>query len=362
MTTYYVDPAAAGDNDGGGDGADRNNPTQSANWTDAWVSLQSAMNDAVAGDTVYCRGTQTISTNPLNTDAVGSGDCTTGPIKFIGCDANGNARAAQFTLQGDAASKPANLIAWTESFSRIIWENFTWNGANVTDHVFNIPNTANKTWRFHFFTKCIFTGGPATGFMNQRGNNFTFRFCVFSNNTVRGMYVYQSSSGHKFMFCRFESNGQQGITGDSTSCGEFFGCIFRNNGYDGLYDSSGGAANSKGSALINCIADNNTRNGFANGGTYGMVSFSVTGCRITNQDSATYYGIDVTSKNAGYNYEDYNVFDNNTADRNNIPVGANSLAAADTTEQGYVDQANADLNLTKDAILRSTAIDLNWDS
>jgi len=164
------------------------------------------------------------------------------------------------------------------------------------------------------------------------------------------------------MFCRFESNGQQGITASSTLCGMFFGCIFRSNGYDGLAESSGGTASRVGSILINCIADNNTRNGFANGGTYGTAPFLVAGCRITNQDSATYYGINVEPENAGYNYEDYNVFYNNTADRNNIPVGANSLAAADTTEQGYVDQANADLNLTTDAILRSTAIDLNWDS
>lgn len=58
---YYVDPDAAGANDGGRDGADPNDPSQSDNWTDAWTSLNAAESalDGVALATrtyrIYCR-------------------------------------------------------------------------------------------------------------------------------------------------------------------------------------------------------------------------------------------------------------------------------------------------------------------
>jgi hypothetical protein len=52
------------------------------------------------------------------------------------------------------------------------------------------------------------------------------------------------------------------------------------------------------------------------------------------------------------------VFYNNGTHRANIPTGLNSLTASDTTELGYTDRDNDDFNLTADAILRSTAIEL----
>lgn len=89
MTTYYVDPLAAGSNDG-------------TSWTNAWTSIQSAFDTAVVGDIVYCRGTQTVAAR-IDVDT-NSGTNAGGFIKFVGCNASGTVDGTRFTIQGDGAN------------------------------------------------------------------------------------------------------------------------------------------------------------------------------------------------------------------------------------------------------------------
>ena len=89
MATKYVDPAAGGSNNG-------------SDWTNAWTDIQSAFDTCVAGDIVYCRGTQTLSVT-IDVDT-NSGDDTSGFIKFIGCNASGVVDGTYFTINGNAGA------------------------------------------------------------------------------------------------------------------------------------------------------------------------------------------------------------------------------------------------------------------
>ena len=89
MTTRYVDPAASGDNDG-------------TSWTNAYETLQQAADNAVAGDVVYCRGTETLAAR-VDFDTQ-TGTNAGGFIKFVGCNAEGNVDGTRFVLDGDGGN------------------------------------------------------------------------------------------------------------------------------------------------------------------------------------------------------------------------------------------------------------------
>ncbi len=112
MATYYVDPAATGANDG-------------SSWTDAWTSLQSALDTAGAGDTVYCRGTQTLSANideNINDGATGN------RRYIIGVNGIGVEDGTRFTVDGNSTA--AYPLHWQGKGAFTEWRNvrFT-NGA-----------------------------------------------------------------------------------------------------------------------------------------------------------------------------------------------------------------------------------------
>lgn len=128
MSTYYVDPSATGNNDGGGDGGDPSDPTQAANWTDAWTTLQSATDTAVGGDIVYCRGTETL-TAPIDLDA-SAGTTAGGWIKYIGCNSStGAVDGSRYTLDGNSTAVNC-LLFYASPYGVYLWfENMVFTGA-----------------------------------------------------------------------------------------------------------------------------------------------------------------------------------------------------------------------------------------
>lgn len=350
MTDWYVDPAAAGLNNG-------------SSWTDAFTMLQAAIDTtsgAVAGDTIYCRGTLTISGTPMNTTSVVSG-AYLAPLRIVGCNAAGTPRAGQFVIQGDSANKPANLLLFSEAFYKVIWENITWDGANVTSHAVQTPNVTGRDWTIHHWKKCKFINSGGSGLYLSRGGQWVFIQCVLANNTGSGALINMYANSHKWLFCKFQGNGSSGLYPSSTYVGYiFYGCLSSGNADEGFYDS-GGTGVVLGGAYINCVVDDNGRWGIKEDGTNGLYNTIILGCRITNHASVGYGGLFAAANLAPYCIEDYNVFYGNTVDRSNYPAGDNSETADNTTEQGYVDQANGDYNLTPDAIRRSTGIDIDWD-
>jgi len=113
MATYYVDPDAGGDDNG-------------TDWTNAWTTLQRAIDgDGVggtqpaAGDTVYCRGTETLDA-ACDVDG-NSGTVNTGFIKYVGCNASGSVDGTRYVM--DATDTYVSCLD-TFSASHIWFENF----------------------------------------------------------------------------------------------------------------------------------------------------------------------------------------------------------------------------------------------
>jgi len=306
VSTYYVDPAAGGANNG-------------SSWGDAWTTVQSAFDTATAGDTVYCRGTQTLAANiDVDTNA---GSAAGGHIKFIGCDAAGTPRAGQFTL--DANSAAAHCLDVSGAIHRIWIENFTMKNATSYNFASDGDASDKANW---VIKRCVFelsaSGGAYTRYLSYP----QFVLCVFRNNGQHGCSEW-ASLGSRFIFCTFHGNNNDGVY-IYGSCQMLYGCLAYDNGNAGI-DLSG----YKKGTIINCVLDDNDDGIEIDNNAAANV---IVGCRISNN---RVYGIDQASAGWQSNTEDWCVFYNNGAagagHRNNIAVGSNSLTAANADQVGY---------------------------
>ncbi len=349
MATYYVDPAAAGSNNG-------------SSWANAWTDFDSAVAAWAAGDIIYCRGTQTISgsskANGIVLTSCAPGDTTSGAVRIIGCNAAGTPYAGQFTLQGNSGSKPASLLycANATNLSHTHWHNIDLNGANVTSHAFHVLTTGVADYILFRRVRAFNAGGA--GFYLARNTRYcTFVQCVAEGNSSDGFYVWWTTTGgpNLIAFCRSRNNGSAGFT-DIFGGGGFYGCMGVNNSGDGLYTDQGN------SVTINCVFD-----GKASGGGHGIATrttkngLKVLGCRLTNNATTGKYGIYGSAENDMSHFEDWNVFYGNQAGaRYRIPEG--QFSVDDPADDGYVDRDNGDFNVKSGAALRSAEVNLFWDS
>jgi len=324
MTSYYVDPAASGSDDG-------------SDWTDAWTSLQSAADTAIAGDIVYCRGTQTLTaTIDFDTNAGTSSSV----IEFIGVNSSGVRDGTKFVVDGNSAvvhcingSTTPNYV----NFYNFECKNATSNGCDW--------DSDNGMW-----CDSSFNNNGSRG-MSSYDSNYMFIRCSFNNNN-EGLYSYYSQ---KYLFCTFIGNTGDGICGYN---GRFvYGCIFADNGTDGV-DVSG-----SGQWFFNSVFDGN--------GRYGLdgVGNTLVGNRFTNHTASGGAGFDA---NAGVHVIAYNYFEDNDTNILNdtmsqiIPdesgTDTNKYDQNDTNE-GYISltSGSEDYNLRSDATLRRTAIQLEID-
>jgi hypothetical protein len=322
MTTHYVDPAAGGDNDG-------------TSWINAWTSLQSAADTAVAGDIVYCRGTQVL-TAKIDFDTQ-DGSLASGYIKFIGCNAGGTNDGTRFVLNGNSAA--ANCIymndkdyIWFENFE---FKNATgdgqgeytaayWNNCqfiNCISHNNGGAGFSAVTGRYSFYDRCSAYSNTGTGF--EMGVGWTdYSHCSAHLNTVSGWVSYSSA------------------TSVYTRIADSF--CYKNTSH-GIHINGGQIAE-----IVNCVVHGHS--GAGDIGVYVQAGFAdLAGVRITGNTT----GLSVAANQRAALQIAY--FGSNTADISGsydiIPINGSTahveLLGAET-DNGYTDSANNDYNLDVD--------------
>lgn len=343
MTTYYVDPAAAGANDG-------------TSWTDAWTTIQTAFDTAVAGDVVYCRGTQTFgSATPLDIDT-NSGTNAAGHIKFIGCNASGNRDGSRFVV--DANSQACGGIHINGS--SLVWlENIEVKNCGGSSKDGFYADTGQGLG-------CVFINCSSH---NNSGAGFNLRWlgpllmirCTSHINAGAGFSFY--FAGVKCLFCVAHDNTTDGFVADNPTIPTakvYLGCLSYDNGDDGI----GGFGPDD--LSFNCAFDGNADDGVELIANTALSGALVAATRITNHSGAGDIGLNANSKpcltlacyfedNDGDNIQNATLHSNISID--GTTASSNVEDQADTNE-GYTDKTDGaqDFNLRSDASLRRTAI------
>ncbi len=335
---FYVDPAAGGLGDG-------------SSWINAWTSIQTAFDTAVAGEIVYCRGTQTFADATTIDVDTQSGTNAAGWIRFIGCNAAGNRDGTRFVI--DVNSQACNGLTFNGTADMVWLENFEIKNAGAGgDSKSGIVSITASSVGCVFINvsvhNCSGIGINGAQFTTQ---NFFFR-CVSYLNTLDG-FAY---GGGLFFACCARDNGRDGFA----SIGDSLGCLAYDNGDDGFSDVSPQAH------MLNDVSNGNADDGVVlatSTSTYGLLFI---GCRTTNHSGAGDIGLNANSEpcltlscyfedNDGDNIQNATVHQNisidGTATSSNIEDQAN-------TNEGYTDKTDdaQDFNLRSDASLRRTAI------
>jgi hypothetical protein len=335
MTTYYVDPAAGGANDG-------------SSWTDAWTSLQSAADTASAGDIVYCRGTQTLTVK-IDFDT-NSGRSASGFIKFIGCNASGTVDGTRFALDGNSSATHAIENAgqsWLW-FENVEVKNCTGDGIDCG------TGTSFGNW---VLVNCYSHDNSSDGIATYRlstGNMLLLR-CRFESNSgsgIDGPYV----GALYVVCCSIKDNGAFGVQADWAEDAVLVGDVIHNNGASGIVFGS----NTDGGLLMHNVIHENDDHGI----DHSMPEMlAIIGNRITdNGKDGTGYGINCDTGDRavyGWNYLDANTDGATNGNIDALPYDSDSDTNETSGTEGYNDGANDDFNLTTSATLRNTAIEID---
>jgi len=286
-----------------------------------------------AGESVGCKGTDGItSTVTVSLDGTSSG----GYIKFIGVDSNwDNVGGTTLTIIDGQTN---TLDCLTFIGATFLWfENFDIKNAGssgtTNDGIYGATTNNNYNVFINIHTHDC-KGDGISGNLYLKRSLF-FR-CSSYNNSQYGFANYQEST---LIACRAYNNTSYGYR--TLEDNVHLGCISNDNstGFF-LYQSHG---------LINCIADGNTGSGFYvdTAGT----TLHYCGCRSTNN------GTGINTSAALLVLLIYYYGDNNTTDVTNYyeEIIGMTLNGSDTDE-GYVNQANNNYNLTDDATYRREPI------
>ena len=339
---YYVDPAAGGANDGGGDGV-ANDPTDTDNWTDAWVSIQSAYDTAVADDVVYCRGTQTLTVT-IDVD-INNGDNQTGLIRFIGVEGLLGNTGTRFILDGNSVA--VNCIHGN-NIDFVYHENFEFK--NATGDGVESSNTS-LNW---VFINCSANNNGGHGFDGIQMTNPIYIRCTAYANSTQG---FNRGASARMLFCSSHDN-----TGDGydaiISGGAVIGSLFYDNGDKGIENLAST------SSVFNCVINGNTGDGISIRSVASGAVIVIEGNRITNHSGVGDIGLNCNGETVlhGWNYYE----DNDGANIQNAAfaieilddgAGTDVEDQADTNE-GYTDKTDGaeDFKLRSDATSRRTAI------
>lgn len=337
MANWYVDPAATGAGDG-------------TSWTDAFTTLQAAVDEATlaAGDSVYCRGTETL-TAQVDFDGVDGTD--EDRISFIGCDGSGTPGAANYKVT--TADAIHGLVLSGMYYVELRF--FEIESTALSGTYYGISeSTTTYGW---LIEDCIVHGWPSTNV--NLGSSV--RVTVLVNVESYGAGQLGFSSGYanvKFVGCVAHDNYYRGFSGTASL---YYGCIAYKNSDSGFITAGQ-------PTLVNCIADNNGADGFET--SSGPMLFI--GCRCTNNAgygfhlyTGTYgvsrligcYAQNNTTANMQGAYQLISPGDDSTF---NVTTGTDQDDAYATTSGlgGYVDGVNADYNLSASATLRSKALTL----
>lgn len=342
MTTYYCDcDLTTGNNDG----------TTQAN---AWQTLQRAIDGTdgtqpTAGDTVLCKGTDSISA-AIDMDG-GSGTYNGGYLKFVGVNASWVNDGTYFVIDGGSNTIDGIYHSQTKPF---IWlENIKIQHCDGTAGINSAAAYADE-WIFNNVWVYSCDGHGMSG-LYFRYTKF-FR-CRFTDNTGDG--VYRFGLNPRFHYCEFMGNTGDGIDIYSASS-VFNGCIFHNNGAWGV-DSISLAD------FINCIFDSNASGGFKIAGSADEAPTFI-GCRVTNHSGAGDVGVSIAGTAERSQFVGC-YFGNNTtaitADRYDvIPIAGSTshvVLNGSETDHGYTTPASDDFNLDPDKAVNTYSIAIPLD-
>jgi hypothetical protein len=335
MTDYYADfDLGTGNNDG-------------SDWDNAWQTMADALagtnsSAPAAGDTVYCRGTDTLSSGVEITSS-NSGTEAGGHCKFIGVDASGNnvGGSTRAVLDGNDGAFDIMVFNGCHYFWLENFEIHNTNEASGNDGIRSAAAYSNYARFINVIVHNCHTGIDCeSGYLRYA----TFLRCRCYDNASNG---WEDPRYCLLAFCRSDNNSSYGFKGYNTG---FIGCIAHDNGADGFYLY--GALDASFSAF-SCVSYNNTDDGYDT-----LTSSPLLCCRSASNgghgvevDSGErtqifyYYGDD-TNEITGYYDEVLN-------------DGSSTITTNGTdTDEGFEDPASDDYNLTSAATYRREAVEI----
>lgn len=364
MATYYVDPTKTGGTNSGGGGGTPDDPTDEANWTNAWTTLQRAIDGTggtqpTAGDTVFCRGTETVSVM-IDFDGL-SGSAAAGHVKYVGVNASGVEDGTLYTLDANdnALAAVANIFS-----SRLEFRNLKFCNCGGTGH--GVKADTGGYWDYGVIINCEFTGNNGTGFWELSTIRFEYLLfvgCKFTNNGVYG----STQVGGAFFGCVWSGNPTGNYYISSAVPASFNNCIFRDN------TNTGFVCQSYSSHLImiaNCVFHGNTVNGlYLSSNTDQVVIY---GCRFTSNGTGivTPGTAIVPRQLVGCYFPDTGQPLANTTKTSGNDIVVNTtykgvalgtLTGTDA-DGGYTDSVNDDYSLASSASLRNVEIAIDGTS
>jgi len=299
MVTYYVDPDATGIADG-------------SSWTDAYTSLQDALDVVSAGDTIYCRGSET-----SNSSITSSADATPlDPIYIIGMNASGVEDGTRYTID---ANDTADAAFKHDGNSYIIRNLNCING--VTYGIQSNVDGFNSV-----FVNCRAAGSGGAGLAGGSGSRDHIWYkCVAENNGIDGLQLYSFSGNSCAVGCIARNNGRDGIRSLRGSSILFNLCY--GNTSNGIVGQAGGAI------VGNTCEDNGSVGINASAGNGNCLAFN----RVTNNvtDLAGTANLVLTVGNAFFN--NTNTRGDNFLDYQNV----------DLTTEGYENKAGENFTLNR---------------
>jgi len=314
MATYYVDSAATGANNG----------TSEA---DAWTTIDTAMNNVIAGDKVWVK-------------------------------ASGN------------YNETATIDTAGSSGSEIIFEGYTSipgdNGKVTIDGQSTRANCVIEgavTASYYIFKNFIFTGATGRGVQIAGGDQHTYMNCEFTNNGGEGIL---GDNSFRFINCKFVINGGRGVQSGSSVVA--IGCIFGSNTNDNVDSDSctllyknvcyGVSDFNQGFDVNGCFAAvGNTLDGEGSASSTGLLLSTDTDPIII--DNIIYdFNIAVNVTNSpvfggGY-LTGYNLLNSNNTDYQETgeTVGYQDV----TTAPGFTDEAGDDYRLSENSPARNKGL------
>jgi hypothetical protein len=278
MATKYADfDLATGNNDG-------------SDWTNAWKTMADAIagsNSAppAAGDTVYCRGTDSTAGAITSTLA---GNETNGLIKWIGVNASGNNDGTRATISGGGGNFNIFLLGGDYNY----FENFRFTGSGNGCGVTN-----SGTHYLSAFVNCSFDTCGTYGVYASLLQYCWFIRCVAYGCGLQGFHI---NNNDICIFCCARDNTGGGFQKNTSGHGILLGCIAYDNGSAGYLDMNY-------VTIVNCVSDNNVV-GIdiqSQAGTFNVLI----GNRITNNSGVGNIGLDCNTEIVLYGW---NAFDGNT--------------------------------------------------
>lgn len=317
MATYYVDPSATGSDNG----------TSQAN---AWTTLQRAIDGSgvgatkpTAGDTVLCKGSETLSANVDTT--TGNTGTAASFVKYIGVNSSWINDGTKYAINGGASGYKLTMAPTVNYYW---WENFSVTHSGAAAHAIQARSGSDG----HVLINCSAVNAGDRGF--QCAGSATLFRCVSTGATNEGFYL---GTGYSVAIaCRASGSGLEGFElGDDGA--RALGCVSYENTGDGFQVRNGAFA-------AFCVADANTD------GFYIEDARTVLyGCRATNGTN----GIDVAASQrviVGLLYTGGNSVTELDGDNEQLSIdgAAHVTTEGSDTDHGYVDSSSDDYNLDPD--------------